>query len=155
MQVPRPLLHLMHLPPRAAYALGLGPLLGPLILLLTTTGRKSGRPRVTPLQYEEIDGCFYIGAMRGRGADWFRNLSADPRVQLQVGARRFSAVAQPITNPSTIADFLELRIRRHPRMIPLILRLDGLSAHPDRAALEAYAARLALVVLRPIEPLRV
>jgi len=38
---------------RALYALGLGRLIGRLILLLTTTGRKSGLPRVTPLQYSE------------------------------------------------------------------------------------------------------
>ena len=34
---------------KALYALGLGRLIGRLILLLTTTGRKSGLPRVTPL----------------------------------------------------------------------------------------------------------
>ena len=39
---------------RVLYAIGLGPLIGRIILLLTTTGRKSGKKRVTPLQYEKI-----------------------------------------------------------------------------------------------------
>ena len=51
-KTPRFLLRLLHLPPRLAYAIGLGPLLGRFVLLMTTTGRKSGRRRVTPLQYE-------------------------------------------------------------------------------------------------------
>jgi len=45
-----------HPPPadaiRLLYRLGLGPLVGRVVLLLTTTGRKSGLPRVTPLQAE-------------------------------------------------------------------------------------------------------
>ena len=36
------------------------------VLLLTTTGRRSGMPRVTPLQYEEIDGTIYLAAARGQ-----------------------------------------------------------------------------------------
>ncbi len=51
--------------PRTAYKLGLGPLIGKVILLLTTTGRKTGLARVTPVQYELIDGVFHIGAVFG------------------------------------------------------------------------------------------
>ena len=68
--------------PITLYRLGLGPLIGRLVLLLTTTGRKSGLPRVTPLQYELIDGAYYVGAALGLKADWLRNLQADPRVRL-------------------------------------------------------------------------
>ena len=50
---------------RLLYAAGLGPLVGKIILLLTTTGRKSGLKRITPLQYEEIDGKYYLGSARG------------------------------------------------------------------------------------------
>ena len=57
-------------PPRFLYAIGLGPIYGRLVLLLTTTGRKSGLHRVTPLQYEEIEGKIYVGAARGQKADW-------------------------------------------------------------------------------------
>ena len=52
-RAPRWLLRQIRLPPRAAYALDLGPLLGRRVLLLTTSGRKSGETRITPLQYEE------------------------------------------------------------------------------------------------------
>ncbi len=131
------------------YALGLGRLIGRLVLLLTTTGRKTGRPRVTPLQYEEVDGAFYLGSSRGQKADWFRNILANPCVEIRIKSRRFRGVAETVTDPSRIADFLELRLKRHPKMIGAILQSDGLPAQPERAQLEAYAAKLAVVVVRP------
>lgn len=140
---------LLKLPPRLLYALGLGPVYGRLVLLLTTTGRKSGRPRVTPLQYEEIDGAIYIASARGVKADWFRNIVANPQVQVRVKSRRFGGTAVPITDPSRIADFLEMRLQRHPRMIGAIMRREGASKNPTRAELEAYAANRALVIIKP------
>ena len=127
-------------------AMGGGP--GRLVLLLTTTGRKSGLPRATPVQYEEIDGAYYIGSARGAQADWFRNLMANPCVQVQIRQRRFAARAEPIVDPASIADFLQLRLRRHPVMIRAILLLHGMW-QPSRANIERLATTLALVVLRP------
>ena len=147
--LPLPLFRLMRQPPQLLYALGLGPLVGRLILLLTTTGRRSGRQRVTPLQYEEIEGLIYIGSARGQQADWFRNIQADTRVEVRVGARRFSALAEPVTDPSRIADFLQIRLDRHPKMVASMLRGEGLPARPERADLERYAAGLAMVVIHP------
>ena len=103
-----------------------------LVLLLTTTGRKSGLPRVTPLQFEEIDGAFYVGSARGAEADWFRNIAACPRVEVEIQRKRFAATAEPITDPARIADFLELRLRRHPGMIRAMLLMHGL-LRPTRA----------------------
>ncbi|MBI3361904.1 MAG: nitroreductase family deazaflavin-dependent oxidoreductase [Chloroflexi bacterium] len=134
---------------RALYAIGFGPLIGRLLLLLTTTGRKSGLPRTTPLQYEEIDGAIYVASARGAQADWFRNVEANPRVRVRVKSCQFDGTAQAITDPSRIADFLELRLRRHPKMIGAILKSERLPAAPSRAQLEAYAARLAMVVIHP------
>jgi deazaflavin-dependent oxidoreductase (nitroreductase family) len=133
------------------YDLGLGPIIGRFILLLTTTGRKSGLPRTTPLQYEKIDGAYYAGSARGAQADWFRNLVANPRVEVWVKSQRFCGQAEAITAPDRIADFLEFRLRRHPRMMGMILKRDGLPAKPTRADLEAYAQKLAMVIIRVSE----
>lgn len=146
---PKFLLRLIHIPPQIAYALGLGPLLGKFILLLTTTGRKSGKRRVTPLQYEEIDGKIYLGAALGQKADWLRNLQANPQVFIQLKNRRFAGRAEMISDPQRIADFLEVRLRHHPKMIGAMLRTEGLSIPPVRAELERYAASLAVVVIHP------
>ncbi len=66
-------------------------------LLLTTTGRRSGESRTTPLIYGEHDGDYLIVGSKG-GADappaWLLNLLADPDVQLQVRGDRFPARAR-------------------------------------------------------------
>ena len=142
-------LRLLHLPPRIYYAIGLGPLIGNLVLLLTTIGRKSHKPRVTPLQYEEIEGRIYLGAALGQKADWFRNIRADPRVEVHLKSRRFSGLAETVTDPKRIADFLEVRLCRHPRMISTMLRAEGIRTPPGRCELEKYAEHLALVVIKP------
>jgi deazaflavin-dependent oxidoreductase (nitroreductase family) len=128
-----------------------GPLIGRLILLLTTTGRKSGLPRVTPLQYEEFDGLIYIGSARGTQADWYRNLVADPHVRVQVKGRRFEATAETSTDRVRLADFIELRLKRHPRLVGAMLHAEGLPARPTREQIERYAANLALVVIHPAQ----
>jgi deazaflavin-dependent oxidoreductase (nitroreductase family) len=124
---------------------GRGP--GSLVLLLTTMGRKSGLPRVTPLQYEEYQGIIYIGSARGPQADWFKNLEADPHVRYQIKGESFAAVAEPITDPKRIADFLELRLRRHPAMIRLIMCAEGLPFRHSREDLEEFARNKAVVAL--------
>jgi deazaflavin-dependent oxidoreductase (nitroreductase family) len=148
---PKFLLRLIHYPPRIAYALGLGPLIGRLVLLLTTTGGKSGKPRVVPLQYEEIGGKICLGSSRGMQADWVRNILAHPRVAVRLKARRFAGTAEVVTDAERIADFLEVRLRRHPRMVGMLMKSEGLAQTPARADLLKYAGQLALVVIVPKE----
>lgn len=137
---------------RFLYAVGLGPVIGRIILLLTTTGRKSGQPRVTPLQYEKIDGAYYLGAARGLKADWVRNLQANPDVELRVGRNDVHGKAEIVTDPARMADFIEVRLQRHPLMIGLIMqKAHGLSRHPSREQLEKLAENEALVIVHPLE----
>jgi deazaflavin-dependent oxidoreductase (nitroreductase family) len=67
-------------------------------LLLTTTGRKSGKQLMIPLIYRPTDsGGYCVIASKG-GAPahpaWFLNLEADPNVQIQVGNEKYQAVAR-------------------------------------------------------------
>lgn len=134
----------------ALYDHGFGPWLGRLILVLTTTGRVSGLPRRTPLQYEEVDGKIVVASGWGTRSDWYRNLQAHPAVEVRIGRRRFQAVARPVSDPASIADFLELRLARHPHMIGRILQAEGLPARPSREQLLEYAAGRGMVILEPL-----
>ncbi len=66
-------------------------------LLLTTTGRKSGEPRTTPLIYAPDGDAFAIVASKG-GSDeppaWYLNLAENPEVEVQVKGDRFKARAR-------------------------------------------------------------
>ncbi len=55
--------------------------------LLTTTGRRSGLPRHTPLGYLIADGAAWVMAGYGPSTLWYRNLLDDPRVTLLLPAR--------------------------------------------------------------------
>lgn len=132
----------------ANYKRGFGPTR--VVMLLTTIGRKSGLPRVTPLQYEEVDGGYYIASARGADADWFKNICANPKVHIQIRGCEIDAIAEPVTDPVRIADFIELRLRRHPIMIRLIMWLfDGLPLRFSRTDLEKFCQEKALAILYP------
>ena len=67
------------------------------ILLLTTTGRTSGRPRTVPLLYLKDDAGFVIVASFAgapKHPAWYLNLEANPKVELQVGRERFAGTAR-------------------------------------------------------------
>lgn len=51
--------------------------------LLETTGRRTGRPRRTPVCDGFEDGTFWLIAQRGRDADWVRNIETNPRVRVK------------------------------------------------------------------------
>jgi hypothetical protein len=61
----------------------LNPLTG-YIMVLQTIGRKSGKPRLTPLNYALADGCLYCMAGFGSGTDWLANLQATPDVEVHL-----------------------------------------------------------------------
>jgi deazaflavin-dependent oxidoreductase (nitroreductase family) len=132
------------------YQRGIGP--SRVVMLLTTTGRKSGLPRLTPLQFEELDGKYYLGSARGVEADWFRNAQANPRVQCQIRDHKFDGVARAITSPEEVADLLALRLKRHPLMIGLLMRLEGLPLRFKRSDLEHFATGKAFIEIIPSAP---
>jgi deazaflavin-dependent oxidoreductase (nitroreductase family) len=69
-------------------------------LILTTTGRKSGEERPTPLIYGRSGDDYLVVASKG-GADeppaWYLNLEAQPEVDVQVKGDRFKAHARTAT----------------------------------------------------------
>lgn len=121
------------------------------VLLLTTTGRKSGLPRQTPLQFEVVDGEYVLGSARGLGADWVQNILACPQVMVEAGGRQFAATAEVLTDAGKIADFFMLRLQRRPLMMRMMFLMEGLPLNPVRADFEKLAASKVVVVLRPEE----
>jgi len=69
-------------------------------LLLTTTGRRSGESRTTPLIYGRRGDDYLVVASKG-GSDeppgWFHNIEANPEVQIQVKDRKMTAHARTAT----------------------------------------------------------
>ena len=66
-----------------------GPFEGMPLLLLTSTGARSGAPRINPVAYFDIGGRLYVvGSSAGRDRDpaWAFNLRAHPQASVEIGA---------------------------------------------------------------------
>ena len=74
-----------------------GPFEGAPLLLLHTTGAKSGRERINPMMYETIGDGFAVFASKGgapTNPDWFRNLVANPHVTAEIGTDTIELTAR-------------------------------------------------------------
>jgi deazaflavin-dependent oxidoreductase (nitroreductase family) len=79
-----------------------GPFAGAPMLLLTTTGAKSGQPRVAPLVYTTDGDRLVIIASKGGAPthpDWYHNIVANPEITVEVGDERFPARAEIAPEP--------------------------------------------------------
>jgi deazaflavin-dependent oxidoreductase (nitroreductase family) len=73
------------------------------VMLLTTTGAKSGQPRSLPLLYvTDGDRLILMASNYGKKSHpaWYRNLTANPEVQVLAGKRSGTYVASQITDPA-------------------------------------------------------
>jgi deazaflavin-dependent oxidoreductase (nitroreductase family) len=94
-----------------------GPLAGNPMVLLTTTGARSGQPRVSPVTYT-TDGDRWVLIASKAGADhhpaWYHNVVAHPDVTLEVGDEAFPARAEVATGAERERLF-EARVAVMPR----------------------------------------
>ena len=77
-----------------------GPFQGAPMVLITTTGAKSGQPRTAPLVYlKDGDRVVIIASKAGAptNPDWYYNLKANPDVTVEIGGDKYEAVAEEVT----------------------------------------------------------
>ncbi len=93
----------------ALYRLGLGPFISNpqtgYIMVLTTIGRKTGRKRRTPVNYAIVDGDVYCTTGFGVTSDWYRNLKANPQVEVWLDGHWWAGTAEEVTD---LAEWLPL-----------------------------------------------
>ena len=80
------------------------------LLLLTTTGRKSGRAHTTPMVYTRDGDRLLVYASKAGAPthpDWYLNLVADPNVIVEVGDDRYDATAAPLESDERNRAFTE------------------------------------------------
>ncbi len=85
------------------WRLGMGPYfnrpeLSGSIMVITHTGRKSGLQRRTPVNYALLDGEVYCTAGFGAGTDWYRNIMANPQVEVWLPEGWYEGVAEDISD---------------------------------------------------------
>jgi deazaflavin-dependent oxidoreductase (nitroreductase family) len=102
-------------------------------MLITTTGRKTGKPRqvmVDVLNYDHDLDTYYIEAAYGGRADWVRNIRANPVFQVQVGKRKFAARATELP-PDQNGDLLVAMYRRAPGYTRTVFAVVGVKVNNE------------------------
>ena len=82
--------------PILLWRMGLGPVLGKHMLVLSTWGRKSMIPRHTMLSYYEHIGSFYVLSGWGEKSDWYQNITSNPAVTVQTDKITTNAIARRV-----------------------------------------------------------
>jgi deazaflavin-dependent oxidoreductase (nitroreductase family) len=93
-----------------------GPFEGAPLLLLHTTGARSGEERVNPLVHLDLDGHVYVFASSGgrpHHPAWFHNLLANPDVRVERGTTTYDAKAVPLDRAERDRIYAE-QVRRMP-----------------------------------------
>ncbi|MCW1958001.1 MAG: nitroreductase family deazaflavin-dependent oxidoreductase [Mycobacterium sp.] len=84
---------------------------GATLLLLTTTGRKSGQPRLNPLVYFAADDrIIIVGSKAGSDTnpDWVHNLRADPHAHIEIGTDAYDVTAHELPAEDRDAVFAQI-----------------------------------------------
>ncbi len=123
----------------------LGPM-GDFVMVITTTGRKSGQAFSTPIGYLR-DGQTFIGLSVGGRANWYKNLVQTPTVELNVKGRAFRATATPVRDPAERRQIFEKYKAAFPDRLP---RLFGLPAGATPEMIEQAFATREFVRFQPL-----
>jgi deazaflavin-dependent oxidoreductase (nitroreductase family) len=89
--------------PILLFRLGLGFLAGRLFMVMTTVGRRSGKPRRTAIEFHEFDGRKYVFSAWGTGTDWYRNIELQPRITIQTWRGAESVFARRLSSDTELA----------------------------------------------------
>lgn len=83
------------------FRLGISPFFGNPIsgymMVLKTTGRKTGKTRYSPVNYAILDGNIYCMAGWGQIADWYKNLISSPNIEFILPGRALAGIAEEVT----------------------------------------------------------
>ena len=123
----------------------LHPLVSDSLLLITFTGRRSGREYTTPVGYEQLDGTLYVTSQTDR--TWWRNLRGGAPVTVHLRGERREGRAEVIEDDRAVAEYVRGYLDRHglDAASRLALSVDA-EGVPDLETLEAGLS--AVVVVR-------
>jgi deazaflavin-dependent oxidoreductase (nitroreductase family) len=133
--------------PTLLFRAKLGWLFGERLLRLTVTGRRSGLPRAVVLEViGRSSNDLFVASAWGERAEWVRNVMANPRVQVQVGRRRFPGEVSRVGEHAAV-ELLRAYARDHPWAYRLFIGPLLLGRRPIGTTEELAALARALPIL--------
>ena len=128
------------------YRVGLGPIMGRRLIVIEHTGRTSGVPRQTALEVvrrdeESID----VAAAWGVKSDWYRNLLANPQLEVSSGSLKGAPATASVLDSETAESVYAGYVESHPKAAEALSKTVGLPLNdPTRMAATVPLVRLTL-----------
>ncbi len=135
---------------RPLYKMGLIPLFGfnKFMILLYTKGRKSGLERITPLGHHIIAGVIHIFVGRGKKADWFRNMIANPdEVYMKKGFKKYHVKFEIIKEKEVIIEVFKWYVTNNPLMSRFVFGWKKNKDDVNKADFSFLAESLSIIKL--------
>jgi deazaflavin-dependent oxidoreductase (nitroreductase family) len=125
-------------------------LIGAQWMLITTLGRKSGKPRETMvdvMDYDSATDTYYIEAAYGSRAGWVRNIEVHPRFEAQVGRRKFRARLSALSSENA-GELMVKFYRAKPAYTRSVMAMVGMKFEGEEE-LRKIASQLTLFAVTP------
>ncbi|MEA1978826.1 MAG: nitroreductase family deazaflavin-dependent oxidoreductase [Chloroflexota bacterium] len=138
--------------PIGFYRLGLGWLFGGRFLMLTHTGRVTGKQRNVVLEVVRRDAendAFYLASGWGEKSDWLLNIGKNPSVTVGFKRRSFPAVAERLSADEAELEMLDYG-RRHPAALMQLARVMGYKIEPTETDYRELGRNVPMIRLRAV-----
>jgi deazaflavin-dependent oxidoreductase (nitroreductase family) len=148
---PNLILRILFRLPLVLYRIGLGNLMG-MQILLTTKGRRTGRPHkvaVDIIKQDKTKDTYYINAAFGPRSDWVLNLRVTPIVEAQICQRKLT-VQTTVLPLGEAEEILVDFTRRHPRYVRIMMRVVGIRLGWSEDDVRALAPKMPVIACEVI-----
>ncbi|MDX1992043.1 MAG: nitroreductase family deazaflavin-dependent oxidoreductase [bacterium] len=120
------------------------------LMVITTTGRKSGKEYSVPIGYLRPGGEFANDVLAfniGGGSNWYRNVSASGRASLEIMGQKIAARGEPVTDPAEQMKIIHAYKQNQPWALK---RFFGASADAPGSELMKINDRIKFMRFRPM-----
>jgi deazaflavin-dependent oxidoreductase (nitroreductase family) len=134
------------------YRTGILPLFGggKIFILLFTKGRKTGKERITPLEYRRKNGVVHVVAGRGKNAHWFRNLLANPKAaKMKLGFRKIAVDFEVIETIEEKNELFKWYVVKFPKAAKMLFGWDPKTDNVETADFTSFSKLVEVVKFFP------
>lgn len=116
------------------------------LMVITTTGRKSGKKFSTPIGYQR-DGDGVLAFNLGGGSNWYKNVLQNPDVTLNIKGKAQRMRGAAVSDPAEVARVIDLYCQEQPDVVKRFWGFDPAVAQAERLQ---KAAHLCFVRFTPV-----
>lgn len=130
----------------------MGRLFGRRFLLLTHTGRISGKRRRAVLEvinFDEINNVHYVASGFGRKSNWYRNIEKTPLVTIQSGGKKYSAKAVFLSTDEGLRILLGYK-EKYPNAIKNLARFIGYQMGESEEEIQDFFRQIPVIAFEPM-----